>query len=67
MWDEGPFSQIAVTGRQWSAASALSTDYLAIDGRLDRIRIQVELSLAPPAPPRLPTAPSLAPTNPVAD
>src|SRR5437762_7638472 len=27
MWDEGPFSQIAVTGRQWSAASALSNDY----------------------------------------
>jgi hypothetical protein len=53
MWDEGPFSQIAVTGRQWSAASTLSNDYLAIDSRLDRIRIQVELALAPPDPPRL--------------
>ena len=28
-------------------------DYLAIDSRLDRIRIQVELALAPPDPPRL--------------
>ena len=53
MWDQGPFSQIAVTSRQWSAASALSNDYLAIDSRLDRIRIQVELALAPPDPPRL--------------
>ena len=35
--------------RQWSAASALSNDYLAIDGRLDRIRLQVELALAPAA------------------
>ena len=51
MWDRGPFSQIAVTGRQWSAASALSNDYLAVDGRLDRIRLQVELALAPSAPP----------------
>jgi hypothetical protein len=58
MWDDGPFSQIAVTGRQWSAASTLSNDYLAIDSRLDRIRIQVELALAPPDPPRLQPAPS---------
>ena len=29
-------------------ATALSDDYLAIDGRLDRIRLQVELALAPP-------------------
>ena len=47
MWDQGPFSQIAVTGRQWSGASALSGDYLAIDSRLERIRLQVELALAP--------------------
>lgn len=46
MWDRGPFSELAVTGRQWSAASALSNDYLAVDGRLDRIRLQVELALA---------------------
>jgi hypothetical protein len=59
MWDEGPFSELSVTGRQWSAASSLSNDYLAIDSRLDRIRIQVELALAPPtAPP--PARPALA-------
>jgi curved DNA-binding protein CbpA len=45
--DRGPFSELAVTGRQWSAASALSSDYLAIDGRLDRIRLRVEMVLAP--------------------
>ena len=45
--DRGPFSELAVTGRQWSAASALSNDYLAIDSRLDRIRIRVETALAP--------------------
>jgi hypothetical protein len=61
MWDQGPFSQIAVTGRQWSAASALSNDYLAIDSRLDRIRIQVELALAPSDPPRLASALTLTP------
>jgi curved DNA-binding protein CbpA len=48
MWDRGPFSELAVTARQWSAASALSNDYLAVDGRLDRIRLQVELALAEP-------------------
>ena len=45
--DQGPFSELAVTGRQWNGASALSDDYLAIDGRLDKIRLRVELSLAP--------------------
>jgi DnaJ domain len=45
--DQGPFGELAVTGRQWSGASALSSDYLAIDGRLDKIRIRVELVLAP--------------------
>jgi hypothetical protein len=44
--DEGPFAALAVTGRQWSAASALSDDDLAIDSRLDRIRLRVELALA---------------------
>jgi DnaJ-like protein len=44
--DQGPFSEIAVTGRVWSGASALSNDSVAIDGRLDRIRLQVELALA---------------------
>jgi hypothetical protein len=45
--DQGPFSEVDVTGRQWSGASALSDDYLAIDSRLDRIRLRVELALAP--------------------
>ena len=48
--DQGPFAPLAVTGRQWSAASALSSDYLAIDSRLDRIRLRVELALAPNVP-----------------
>jgi curved DNA-binding protein CbpA len=45
--DQGPFGELAVTGRVWSGASALSDDSLAIDGRLDRIRLRVELTLAP--------------------
>ncbi|HUP68037.1 MAG TPA: J domain-containing protein [Sphingomicrobium sp.] len=45
--DQGPFSELAVTGRSWSGASMLTDDYLAIDGRLDRIRLRVELDLAP--------------------
>jgi hypothetical protein len=52
--DRGPFAQLAVTGRQWSAGSSLSDDYLAIDGRFDRIRLHVELTLVPelePPPP----------------
>jgi hypothetical protein len=44
--DQGPFSELAVTGRLWSGATALSGDYVAIDGRLDRIRMRVELALA---------------------
>ncbi|HEY8593332.1 MAG TPA: J domain-containing protein [Sphingomicrobium sp.] len=49
--DAGPFAPLAVTGRQWSAASVLSDDYLAIDGRLDKVRLRVELALAPREPP----------------
>ena len=49
--DEGPFAPLSVTGRQWSAASALSDDDLAIDDRLDQIRLRVELGLAPELPP----------------
>jgi hypothetical protein len=45
--NRGPFGEIAVTGRQWSAAQTLSSDNLAIDSRLDRIRLRVELALAP--------------------
>jgi hypothetical protein len=49
--DQGPFSELAVTGRLWSAATALSDDSVAIDGRLDRIRLRVELALASNATP----------------
>jgi hypothetical protein len=45
---QGPFSELAVTSRQLSAGTILSNDSLAIDSRLDRIRLQVELALAPP-------------------
>jgi hypothetical protein len=48
--DQGPFSELDVTGRQMSAATLLSNDSIAIDGRLDRIRLAVELALAPAAP-----------------
>ena len=51
--DQGPFSELAVTGRLWSGATALSDDSVAIDARLDRVRLRVELALAgidsPPA------------------
>ncbi|MFL6735253.1 MAG: DnaJ domain-containing protein [Sphingomicrobium sp.] len=50
-WDGGPFSQPAVTRRQWAAALMMSNDYLAVDGRLDRIRLGVELRLASHEPP----------------
>lgn len=58
--DQGPFSEIAVTGRQWSAAQALSDDNLAIDGRLDRIRLRVEMALAPPLEPATPVNDAMA-------
>jgi len=61
--DGGPFAPLAVTGRQWSAASTLSDDYLAIDGRLDRIRLRVELALAPQIPPIAPPTPAPAPID----
>jgi hypothetical protein len=48
--DQGPFSELAVTGRLMSAATLFSDDYLAIDSRLDRIRLRVELALVPRAP-----------------
>ena len=44
--DQGPFSELAVTGRLWNGATALSEDSVAIDGRLDRIRSRVEAALA---------------------
>jgi hypothetical protein len=44
--DQGPFSELAVTGRLWNGATALSEDSVAIDGRLGRIRSRVEAELA---------------------
>ena len=44
--DQGPFSELAVTGRIRSAAALLSDDSVAIDARLDGIRRQVETRLA---------------------
>jgi hypothetical protein len=52
--DEGPFAPLAVTGRQWSAASSLSDDDLAIDSRLDAVRLRVEVQLAPQIAPVAP-------------
>ena len=52
--DNGPFAPLAVTARQWSAASALSDNDLAIDDRLDQIRLRVEMALAPQVPPVAP-------------
>lgn len=52
--DRGPFSELAVTSRLMRGGSLLSNDYLAIDGRLDQIRLRTELALAPriePPPP----------------
>ena len=63
--DAGPFAPLAVTGRQWSTASALSADYLAIDGRLDKIRLRVELALAPDVPAVAPAVKVEAPPDPL--
>ena len=57
--DAGPFAPLAVTGRQWSAASVLSDDSLAIDSRLDQIRLQVDLALVPHVAPIAPPAKDL--------
>ena len=60
--DQGPFAEIAVTGRLWSGASALSQDSLAIDARLDRISSRVRLAVAPAAQlPPINAAPSPPP------
>jgi len=44
--DRGPFGELAVTGRQMSAATLFSNDSLAMDSRLDRVRLHVELAIA---------------------
>jgi hypothetical protein len=57
MRDQGPFRQVAVSRRHWSDAALLSSDSLAIDSRLDRIRLRVELRLAPAMPEPVPEPP----------
>jgi hypothetical protein len=42
MLEEGGFGASAVTARQMAAAKLLSSDYTEIEGRLDRIRAQVQ-------------------------
>jgi hypothetical protein len=58
--DNGPFAPLAVTGRQWNAASSLSDDDLSIDERLDQIRLRVEVILTqattPPSVPQKATS-----------
>ncbi|MFL6721791.1 MAG: J domain-containing protein [Sphingomonas sp.] len=56
--DQGPFGELAVTGRLWSGATAMSDDYVAIDNRLDRIRLRVEIALAPLIQPTAPAVPA---------
>ena len=53
-FDAGPFGASAMTARHFASGHLLSNDMLAVESRLNRIRAQVELSLAPPdlpAPP----------------
>ena len=49
--EEGAFGASAVTARQMSAAALLSSDYPAIEDRLDRVRARVQVLLAPSAAP----------------
>ena len=49
--DQGPFREVAVVRRHWSEGMALTNDSWALDSRLDRIRLRVELMLAPKADP----------------
>jgi hypothetical protein len=54
--DIGEFGQVAVTGREISAGSLLTSDFQAIDYRLDRVRVQVALAIAAAAPEPKPEA-----------
>ena len=49
--DQGPFREVAVVRRHWSEGMILTNDSWALDSRLDRIRLRVELLLAPRAEP----------------
>ena len=56
MTDSGAFAASAITARQMTAASLLSSDYLAIERRLDRIRTVVQLTMRPGPLPEPPVA-----------
>ena len=45
--DQGPFREVSVVRRHWSEGMILTNDSWALDSRLDRIRLRVELLLAP--------------------
>jgi hypothetical protein len=57
--DQGPFREVAVVRRHWSEGMALTNDSWALDSRLDRIRLRVELQLAPRVEQPAEQAPSL--------
>lgn len=61
--DSTTFNASAITARQMTAASLLSSDYLAIERRLDRIRTVVQLTLrpSPPSPQNIPVEPEPEP------
>ncbi len=59
-FDAGPFGASAMTARHFASGHLLSNDMLAVESRLNRIRAQVELSLAPPD---LPVPPVRASAN----
>jgi hypothetical protein len=70
MNDPGVFSASAITARQMTAATLLSSDFLAIERRLDRIRMVVQLTLRPVPPPertipasRVPAEAEIAPAD----
>jgi hypothetical protein len=52
----GAFGAAAVTARQMTAGRLLSSDYLAIERRLDRIRTVVQLTMRPGPLPEPPVA-----------
>lgn len=67
MTDTGVFNASAITARQMTAASLLSSDYLALERRLDRIRTVVQLTLRPAAQPQktsVEAEPEIAPETP---
>lgn len=49
-FDGGPFGASAVTTRHFGSGRLLTNDMLTVESRLNRVRTQVELSLAAPEP-----------------